>query len=835
MSSPLKGLSRELQESLLEALEANKVHRQRNLILSYNNPEVVGEEMVHKIQTKFHQDPSKVRVFLGGNRCLAGDTLILQPNNRTIKIQDLKAGDVVLAVDPDTRDTLPVPVAEVFNQGEQLCHQYGLKYPATEKNKTINCTTNHHLLTFGGLQEAGYIRGRSELPQIESVFFSGSQPVNPGMAFVLGLILPGIAFENYRPIGRFSSSIAFFARSSMSRHDIEGHIQKDGTGRWVVFGRLGKYLVENCVHIEKFYNKVLFEWGSECIKQFLAGLLRTKLRKIGSEWVICCRTVVEARFVCTALTSIGVFLKPGMYDDRQASYLLGIKTFHDLERIGSKLLIPEISKKIRAEVSARKDRILRNPKWTQQENYFAEYTSADQMLPFKLPTYDIKLSGGHNLFVANGFIVSNSGKTEAGAVEAYWYASGTHPHKQVTVPNMGRVICESLEHFEQVIIPKFKRWVPDFQNWKEIKGHQGKIAGYKLPNGSRIDVFTFNQESAKLEGHSLRWAWVDEPPPREHIVATRRGLVDLDGDIWFTLTPLSEPWMYQEYVTPAEIKGPASGIGLYYASIWDNPWLKRESIQTYLNSLAPEERHAREHGKFLHLTGRVFNGFDVKTHVIPKTRWPKSLPVTIGIDPHLRKNHVAVFLGLNRKGWYVAIDEVSCAGDLEEFGHRIAEKVIELDVEVQRICADSFLEQPDSNRQEPRKILDAVLRSYGLPAIKIADKKNTKQGFISEMRRLLKVREFPQLGKGISGPEFYAMDCCEGVINDFCNYVYKAAHRAEITGPSEDPIKRFDDYLDALKYAFLADPQFESRVKFNHTPVIETYGASLAKRQQFAK
>jgi hypothetical protein len=470
--------------------------------------------------------------------------------------------------------------------------------------------------------------------------------------------------------------------------------------------------------------------------------------------------------------------------------------------------------------------------WSAQEAFFTGDPKRARD-PVLQEVYDLKLAGGHNLYVANNFIVGNSGKTEAGAVEAYWFMSGTHPHKKdIPIPNVGRILAESLEHFENDILPKFKRWAPNFAAWKPIKGHQGKIAGYELPNGSVFHVFTFQQEYGKLEGTNFYWCWANEPPPQSHVNASLRGLVDQGGYFWFTLTPLSEPYLYNEFYLPA-VTGKRNDIGIHTASIHDNPWLDDAGKSLLLANIDADERLSRELGQFKHLIGRVFKDFDPNQHVIPKKEhpdWPGTWPVTIGIDPHLRKQHVAVILGWSRKGWYIALDEIATSKDLEEFGWEIVRTVREAGYEVSSICADSIVSQPDMVRRdiEPKQVLDQIFFEAGLPRITIASKRDTNYGFRAEMKRLLKSQLWP-IGN-LEGPGFYVMDTCPGLIKDFMNYTYRESKRPEISGPSEEPIKRWDDYLDALKYAFLADPSFESKFKIKPSALMQTYTGRYTAR-----
>lgn len=786
--------------------------------------------MVHRIQVDFHKDKRKTRLFLGGNRCIAYDTMISAPNGRKIRAKDIKAGDIVLAVDPDTGMTLPVPVEAVYNNGWQRCYTFNIRCSRTKNWRSIRCTRNHLVLTANGLKAAGDVIPYEELRHCEGLFYSGKYEP---MAYLAGLSLPSARRGLTGVEVKLSSRNYRRAVQHCKEHQIDGYLKRRDDGQCTVYGALGEYIGELADDKEMYYSKVGYTWNNRSLEEFLSGLLPQKMQFRAGTFRINVTSATEMRFLIGALKSIGVYATPFLgtqQEDGAIPRLIFLANSFDVMRLTLKLKLPK--KLIEDMEKWYKPKVL----FSKESNlpvlrieYFWGPTNTRRY--DMLETFDIKLAGGHNLFLADGIIVGNSGKTEGGAVEAIWFATGTHPYRDdIEVPNRGRILCESLDSFEQDILPKLERYAPGFTSWKRIVGHQGKTAGFKLPNGSRIDVFTFDQKSKKLEGTSIRWCWCNEPPPKSHVIASQRGLVDTDGDLWFTLTPLSEPYLHTDFVVPAHSKS-KTDIGLHVASIWDNPWLKRESVKKFVESLDPAERAARERGEFLHLMGRVFKEFRTDLHVIPTTDWPKQWPVVIGIDPHLKKDQVAVFLGKTRKGWYVVLNEISYSGgDLEEFGNEIVDAVIKNGYDIQTIVADSFLNQPDMVRRdiEPRKVLDNIFREAGLPNITIAKKKDNKIPSIMEIRRLLRSQLQPHLGndkdgKPINAPLFYVMDQCLGVIKDFTNYVYRTSRREELTGESEEPIKKWDDFIDATRYALLADPEFITNSR-NPIPIsIETY------------
>lgn len=740
----------------------------------------------------------------------------------------------MLAVDPDTLQTLPCPIEEVYENGIQDV-QCAMSLSRDHRViRTLWVTPNHHILTENGLQEAGEIENGTSTAYPEDLYFAG---ISSNYAYLVGLILPTLESVNGRTRFYLSSRNYRLAVRHCLNTKLDGYIKRKDNGICEAYGALGTYLNKWVFDKTAFFKEVPYTWGNSSLRAFLSGWLPHKMLFYGGLITFKITCPFEKRFLNGALKSLGCATDFFLADTKRRRNLSLYSPF-DVLRLVHKLKLPKWLNQELLNWATPRASYCNNSdlKFLKTEHYWKRISKHNPSLfPKEAMTYDLKLAGGNNLYIANGFIVGNSGKTEAGTIEAYWFMTGTHPYrKDIEVPNRGRILVESLDAFEQDILPKFQKWAPNFDQWKKIVGHQGKWAGAVLPNGSRFDVFTFDQKSKKLEGTSIRWCWTNEPAPKSHIIASTRGLVDQDGDLWFTLTPLSEPYIFEDYV--AKSKKDSATIGLHTATIWDNPWLKKSAVKAWVETLDPDERRAREKGEFAHLQGRVFKTFSPDIHVIPSVDWVSSWPLCIGIDPHLRKNQIAMFVGRTNKGLYVAVDEIEYDGDdLVEFGLMIADRVNEQGYEIQAICADSFLQQPDMVRKdiEPRKVLDEVFEKFDLPRITIANKKNTRDAFITEMRRLLTPIPRPEYGlkdgKIISYPGFVVMDRCTGLIKDFANYVFKNTRRPELTGESEEPIKKWDDRLDALKYGMLADPSFEERIRKPRPPILETYGARIKK------
>lgn len=255
----------------------------------------------------------------------------------------------------------------------------------------------------------------------------------------------------------------------------------------------------------------------------------------------------------------------------------------------------------------------------------------------------------------SAFGANQSGKTACGSTEAAMHFTGVYPlwyppERRMAPGNVGRIIVKDFsKSVAEVIEPALAKVIPN----RYIKERKTNNKGYLIKmvsiTGSRFDIVTHEMDTKTLEGWQGHWAWFDEPPPRDKWVATLRGLVRNHGRWWLTCTPLDEPWMYDEIYTNAE-------YFTIHLDMRDNPYLSEESIARYESKLTEEEREARIHGRFMHLSGLTYKEFDGAVHIRPAgTSIPADWPRWMVCDPHDRKPFAMAWCAidpLGRRWWY---------------------------------------------------------------------------------------------------------------------------------------------------------------------------------------
>lgn len=271
---------------------------------------------------------------------------------------------------------------------------------------------------------------------------------------------------------------------------------------------------------------------------------------------------------------------------------------------------------------------------------------------------------------------NRSGKTEMGALEARFHSTGDYPEwypmeGRFSGPTRGRIIVTDYKKgANEVLEPKITKWFAKemIQKIERFQGHIVKLfIRHKTGGISTIDVMTHEQDSMAFEGWSGHWAWFDEPPPRELFVATMRGLIDFRGRAWLTLTPISEPWLFDAIVGQA-----GDRVWFVTVDIRDNPYLSEREIADFEASLLPEEVEARIHGKFIHLAGRIYKEFEVGTHCVSTmpNGW-QQWPTYFVLDPADRRPHHGIWAKVDPMGTVYVYDEIVQKLTIKDLSDRI--------------------------------------------------------------------------------------------------------------------------------------------------------------------
>ena len=456
---------------------------------------------------------------------------------------------------------------------------------------------------------------------------------------------------------------------------------------------------------------------------------------------------------------------------------------------------------------------------------------------------------------------NKAGKTEIGIAEDLAHAFGRRiwldPNDpdykiDIKIPNQGLIGCETLaQSVMQKIYPTIRKLLPKTCKFVGKKNPQGQVTHITIVNGpegekcgSELFVRSYDQDPDTFEGIDYNWVHWDEPPPRKILQAAERGKAVTNAPSWFTMTPLKEAYIYDEYSLKAfNMGGEDDEIAVIRGEIWDNcadychicrlvipdnadrhirkcpgcnkimGFVPKAGIDEYLKTLDPEEREAREKGLWRHLSGLVYKSLDRDTHIYEDFPIPKDWVRVEGIDPHDARPTCYLFGA-------VSPEEIDIFGKTR---HRIyfydycLFKGEDMDSLVRRVKMTRekhgysrpkwiVLDAKYGARTEmDSKTWEDELRMRGLGYIRLSQSKpgDVELGH-KLVREYLKFYHSTLTGKTKPGIMF-AQEGCRGQggpIHHMFNYQYKP--------DADKPLDDYKDFPDIVRYICMEQPIYKS-------------------------
>lgn len=243
---------------------------------------------------------------------------------------------------------------------------------------------------------------------------------------------------------------------------------------------------------------------------------------------------------------------------------------------------------------------------------------------------------------------NRGGKTHAGVMEDIWWALGTHPYLTTPPPpvRIRVIVVDFIRGLGEIMIPKFKSLVlkSDLKGGSWDKAYNKEERKITFANDSEIQFMSYEQDLDKFAGTSLHLIHFDEEPPQHIYNENAARVVDTNGKMFITMTPVEGiTWVYEEIYNKTleaddvitivhktnEIGGVYRSNALEYTVVEvgmnENTYLDSHAQKRFLNTLTEEERAARSKGTFVSVGGKVFKDFDRKTHVVPSILNPREV------------------------------------------------------------------------------------------------------------------------------------------------------------------------------------------------------------------
>ena len=466
---------------------------------------------------------------------------------------------------------------------------------------------------------------------------------------------------------------------------------------------------------------------------------------------------------------------------------------------------------------------------------------------------------------------NQSGKSTIGVAEDIAHAMGFRPwldkndpdyRINIRVPNSGLVGVEVAgQSLSQNIEPMYMNYIPRYCEPEISRDSSGSISLLKIkydfngqPCGSTINFRSYVQPAESYEGPVKDWIHWDEPPPQSILNAAERGKMRTNAPSWLTMTPLKEPYIHDLFSLNAfNAGGDDQEIAIFRCSTWENcaDWCRecnisipendpenlkpyearpvdkcpgcgkvmgfmpRAGIDNYLKKITdPDEREAREEGKWKHLSGLVYKILDREKHVYPDFRIPDDWMRVEAVDPSDARPTRWIFGAVspeeiivngklaNRIYFYAYllvngnIGAIAKAVKMKRAEHNYREPaMVILDAKFGVRKTQSMDESTSWEEQLERAGIKKIVLSHSAPGDVGLGHKVVNE-YLAPHYSSLKDKEFPGM--------MFAAEGCKGAMGPtqcMFNYQWKIG--------TDKPEEQYKDFPDTVRYVALEQPVYE--------------------------
>jgi len=419
---------------------------------------------------------------------------------------------------------------------------------------------------------------------------------------------------------------------------------------------------------------------------------------------------------------------------------------------------------------------------------------------------------------------NRSGKSVWGVMEVGYWAYGVHPYldwvNDLERPVRIRICCTTFKQgIQGVTIPTIRDWWP--RGSYTIKEDRYVYVWETDPETrqktlmAEVELMTYDQDLDAFGGQSKHLIWCDEEPPFGIWQENMMRLLDTDGYMLLTMTPIhGMTWVFEDIYLSEDTKH----VGVYKANTLRNPHLNEKAIDKIRALIHSEDDEAvRLYGEFIPTSNFIYPMFDKRVHIVdPLDVWndpdkPGHLPddwmVVLGIDPHDRTPHGVIFCGVDRDNNVYVFDEISQHCLIGELAQLIKNRLPE-----GRKPAYSMI---DSSANTESSIAGrSMVQEFAQPGNDILVLA-TKKGRGSVLEGIQTVRDYLHYEENEDGrltkkPQLRIFSNCVNLIREFRLYVWedwKGTNRAR-KDPKESPLKKDDHLLDALRYVLMTRPVY---------------------------
>lgn len=424
---------------------------------------------------------------------------------------------------------------------------------------------------------------------------------------------------------------------------------------------------------------------------------------------------------------------------------------------------------------------------------------------------------------------NRSGKTTGGAAEMVFWLRKDHPYRRLPLPEgpiRGRACAVDFNYgVAQILFPAIKQWMPPSAlvngSWED--SYNKELRELTLTNGSTLEFRSYDQDVEKFAGTSRHIIWEDEEPPLLIHNENMARLIDTNGYMMMTMTPLEGMTFVHDKIYIPGIEGHAD-IDVIEIDMTENPYLTQEAIDRFLDTLDEEERNAREHGQFMTVGGKIFKIFNEKIHVVEPYIPPLDWEWYVSID-HGYSNPTAML-------WHA----VSPTGKAVTFWeHYVAQMTVNKHAEFYHQYNKEFKRLPNFTVGDPAMNQrqgvtgTSIKQEYATHGVYVADANNDVASGINRMQQYLK-----ELGSD-NQPVWTITANCTNTIKEIKRLrwaTYTSAKSQYDNNRKESVHKKDDHTFDSARYffSFMPDLRPTERTAEDMNAVINQHAGLIDAR-----
>lgn len=388
---------------------------------------------------------------------------------------------------------------------------------------------------------------------------------------------------------------------------------------------------------------------------------------------------------------------------------------------------------------------------------------------------------------------------------------------------------------QEDIVAKMNRLLPLKEVGCELEKVQGRVLSkvtFPQPFETSIKFMSYEMEPSKWEGYTWDGFAFNEPPPRHAWIATKRGMMRNSAPAIFAMTPIKEPWIFEElYTSPDAIhlnheedleQVKKSSIAVVTCTLDDSPYLSEDQKAFLIRDMDEDDLEARKYGRFRHLVGRVYKNFTREKHVLTSERFHElhpnwtSYPAFCVVDPHDRKAFAMCWGVLTPQGEKVIIEEWPDFDftKVKQWKSSIDEYVNTIE-EVEHKLFPSFTRSISTRQRGAPQVQWRVMDPNFGKSGKLGLNGQTVADAFGDRGLYFDVNVDDDLPSGhlavrqaLEDQTLFVLSHLKNTILAFENYIWDDYRGKNDHAPKEKPKDKYKDFMDLIRYIVKYDPHY---------------------------